>query len=119
ALLPGVGHQDPRGQRAQPVVVVAVASAGLGADREALGQALEGAQHLFDASHLRALDKPSRLAKHAEGDALAVDVEPDVEHRYLPKSEYVTPYSPWFHGTRLTEASYLVSHLAASSLSAR
>src|SRR5262249_50272271 len=37
-------------------------------------------------------------------------VEPDVKQRSLPKSEYVRTSTPGFHGTRLTEASYLVSH---------
>src|SRR5262249_41298940 len=49
------------------------------------------------------------LVEHAEGDVLAVDVEPDVKHRNLPKSKYVRTSTPWFHVTRLTEASFIVS----------
>ena len=85
--LAGVGHQDPGGQRLEQVVVMAVAAARLVADREAVGQPFEQAQHLVDAAHAGALDDLPGLAEHAEGDVLAVDVEPDVEHENLRKSE--------------------------------
>jgi hypothetical protein len=42
-----VRHQDAGGQRPQQVVVVAVAAAGLVADREAIGQALEEPQQFI------------------------------------------------------------------------
>jgi hypothetical protein len=60
---------------------MAVATAGLVADLEAVGQVLEEAPHLLDAAHSRALDDLPGLAEHAEGDVLGVDVEPDVKHR--------------------------------------
>jgi hypothetical protein len=40
---------------------------------------------------------------------LGVDVEPDVQHGNLPKSECVRTSTSWFHVTRLTEASFIVS----------
>src|SRR5262249_3049403 len=98
------------GQRAQQVVVVAVAAASLVADLEAVGQALEEAQHLLDAAHLGAVGDLPCLAEYADRNALAVDIEPDVEHKCLPKSGYVRTCATWFHVTRPTEASYIVSH---------
>jgi hypothetical protein len=91
-------------------VVVAVAAAGVVADLEAVGQAPEEAQHLLEAAHSGALDDLPGLAERAEGEVLAVDVEPGVERRNLPKSEYARTCTPWSHVTRLTEASYVVSH---------
>jgi hypothetical protein len=79
-----VRHQHPRGQRPQQVVVVAVPATRLVADLEAAGQAPENAEHLLDAAHLGAAGDLPGLAEHADGDARAVDVEPDVEHGCLP-----------------------------------
>ena len=105
----GVGHQDAGGQRPEQVVVVAVAAAGLVADLEAIGQPLEEAQQLLEAAHARPLDDVPGLAEHAEGDVLGVDVEPDGQHRNLPKSECVRTSTPWLHDIRLTEASFIAS----------
>ena len=85
--LPRVGHQDARGQWPQEVVGMAVAAARLVADLEPIRQPLEQAQHLLDAAHAGALDDLPGLAEHADGDVLGVDVEPDVEHGNLRKSE--------------------------------
>jgi hypothetical protein len=82
-----VGSEPPRGQRLQQAVVVAVEAGGLVAEVEAVGEAPEDAQHLLEALHLGAVGELPRLAEHADCDALAVDVEADVEHGYLSKSE--------------------------------
>src|SRR5262249_60503231 len=99
----------PGGQRLEQVVVVAVAAARLVAHLEAIGQALEYAQHLLDAAHPRPLDDLPGLAEHADGDVLGGDVEPDVQQGNLLKSECVRTSTSWFHDTRRTEASFMVS----------
>ena len=72
-------HQDSYCQRAEQVVVVAVAATGLVADLEAIGQALEVVQHLLDAAHFERADDLSPLVEHANGDPGDVDVESDVK----------------------------------------
>jgi hypothetical protein len=104
--LAGVGDQDTGGQRLEQVVVVAVAAAGLVADLKLIRQPLEEAQHLFQTAHTRPLDDLPGLAKHTNGDMLGVDVEPDVQHGNLLKSECARTSTSWFHDTRLTEASF-------------
>src|SRR5579864_1921890 len=96
--------QDPRGQRAQQVVVVAVPATRLVADLEAIGQALEDSHHLVDRPYLGAAGDLPRLAEHAERNAFAVDIEPDEEHECLLKLGYVRTSTTVFHVTRLTEA---------------
>src|SRR5262249_47058643 len=102
-------HRDPRGDRTEQVVVVAVAAAGLVADLEAIGQALEDPHHLVDGPHLGAAGDWPGLAEHADRDALAVDIEPDVEHGCLLNSVYPGTAATQFHVTRLTGASFIVS----------
>src|SRR4051812_21613236 len=97
-------HQDPRGQRAQQVVIVAVAATGRVADLEAVGQAAEDAQHLLDASYAGAVDNLPGLVESAEGDVAAVNIEPNVQQRGLLKSESVKTCTTYFHVTGLTEA---------------
>jgi hypothetical protein len=80
-------HQDALGQRPQQVVEVAVAAAGLVADLEAIRQALEDMEHLLEAPHLGAAEHLSGFAEDADGNAFAVNVEPDVEQSCLHKSE--------------------------------
>jgi hypothetical protein len=79
-----VGHQHPRRQRLQQVVVVAITAACLIADLEAIGQSLQHLEHLVDASDLRALDNLPILVEDANRNARAVNVETDVEHGSLP-----------------------------------
>src|SRR5579864_2840793 len=102
--------QDPRGQRAQQVVVVAVPATRLVADLEAIGQALEDSHHLVDRPYLGVAGDLPPLAEHAERNVFAVDIEPDVEHECLLKLGYVRTSTTVFHVTRLTEASFIVSH---------
>src|SRR5579864_4767068 len=102
--------QDPRRQRAQQVVVVAMPATRLVADLEAIGQAFEDSHHLVDRPYLGAAGDLPRLAEHAERNAFAVDIEPDVEHDCLLRLGYVRTSTTVFHVTRLTEASFIVSH---------
>src|SRR6516164_7422742 len=74
-------HHDPRGQWLEQVVVVAVATTGLVADLEAIGQVLEDPQHLLQSTDLAALDELPLLAEHAERDALRMNVKTDVKHK--------------------------------------
>jgi hypothetical protein len=94
-------------------VVVAIPATGLVADLEAVGQGLEDPHHLVDGANLGTADDLSRLAEHTHGDPLAVDIEPHEKHKYLLKSEYVRTSTTDFHVTRLTEASFIVSHRRA------
>src|SRR5215469_13456953 len=84
---PRVRHRDPRGDRAEQIVVVAVAATGLVADLEAVGQRLEDPHHLVDGADLGAADDLPGLAEDADRDTLVVDIEPDVEHGCLLKSK--------------------------------
>src|SRR5262249_54954661 len=102
-------HRDPRGDRAQQVVVLAVAAAGLVADLEAVGQGLEGPHHLVDGADLGAADDLPGLAEDADRDALVVDIEPDVEHGCLLKSMHLGTAATEFQVSRLTGASFIVS----------
>jgi hypothetical protein len=79
-----VRHQEPGGQRLEQVVVMAVAAAGLVADLEAVGQALEEPQQFAQGAHPGAVRDLPLLVERAGADVLAVDVEADVEHGYLP-----------------------------------
>src|SRR5262249_23234394 len=83
-------HQDPRRERSQQVVKVAIPATGLVADLEALGQALENLYHLLDASHPRAVDHLHHLAQGTDRNVLRMNVEPDVKHDAPPESENVT-----------------------------
>src|SRR5271157_2669411 len=103
-------HQDSRSQRTQQVVVVAIPATGLVADLEAIGQAFEDSHHFLDGSHLAAARNLPCPAEHAQGNTFAVDIEPDVEHKCLLKPGYVRTSTTVFHVTRLTEASFIVSH---------
>src|SRR5262245_17843708 len=102
-------HGDPGGDRAEQVVVVAVAATGLVADLEAVGQRLEDPHHLVDGADLGAADDLPGLAENADCDPLVVDIEPDVEHGCLLKSMYLGNAATEFQVTRLTEASFIVS----------
>src|SRR5262249_759244 len=102
-------HGDPGGDRAERVVVVAVAAAGLVADLEAVGQGLEDPHHLVDGADLGATDDLSGLAEDADRDALVVEIETDVEHRCLLKSMYLGNAATGFQVTRLTGASFIAS----------
>jgi hypothetical protein len=102
--------QDSCGHRPQQVVVVAVAAAGLVADLEAIRQPFEESHHLVDGAYLGATDELPCLAEHAHGDPLAMDIEPNVQHKYLLKSGCVRNPTTAFHVTRLTEASFIVSY---------
>jgi hypothetical protein len=84
----GVGHHDPRGQGLEQVVVVAVAAAGLVADRAAVGQALEDAEHLLNAAHLAAAHPLPRLVQYADRDTFGMDIESYVMQNDLHKSGY-------------------------------
>src|SRR5262249_41160123 len=86
--------QDPRGKRSQQVVVMAIPATGLVTHLETIGQASQEAHHLLDAAHLRTLQDRSGFAEHAKRNVVAVDIEPDIEHRYLPKSEWVRTSMP-------------------------
>src|SRR5262245_43770613 len=104
-----MGHRDPGGDRAEPVVVVAVAAAGLVADLEAIGQRLEDAHHLVEGADLGAADDRPGLAEDADGDALVVEIEPDREHGCLRKSLDLGNATTDFQVTRLTGASFIAS----------
>ena len=54
--VPGVGHQDPGGQWAEQVAVVAVSAAGLVSHLEPARPGLPGGQHLLEAADLGAVD---------------------------------------------------------------
>src|SRR5690348_6464746 len=88
---------------------MAIAAAGLVTDLEAVRQPPEDAQHLLDAAHASTPNELAVLVEHADGDALGVDVESDVKHGNLLKSECVRTSTSWSHVTRLTEASFIVS----------
>ena len=103
-------HQDPSGQRPQQVVVVAIPATRLVADLKAIRQAFEDSHHLLDGSHLAAADDLPCPAEHTYGNPFAVDIEPNVKHKCLLKPGYVRTSTTVFHVTRLTEASYIVSH---------
>src|SRR5262245_710315 len=83
-------------------VVVARPPAGLVADLEAIGQALEDSHHLVDGAALGAADDLPGLAEGADRDALVVDIETDVEHACLLKSLYLGNAATEFQVTRLT-----------------
>src|SRR5262245_21818859 len=115
-------YRDPRGDRAEQVVVVAVAAPGLVADLEAVGQRLEDAHHLVDGADLGTADDLPGLAEDADGDALVVDIETDVEHGCLLKSMYLGNAATVFQVTRLTGASFIAStpkHLRGLPLAPR
>src|SRR5262245_21822265 len=102
-------YRDPRGDRAEQVVVVAVTATGLVADLEAVGQRLEDPHHLVDGADLGAASDLPGLAEDADRDAPVVDVETDVEHGRLLKSLDLGTAATGFQVTRPTEASYIVS----------
>jgi hypothetical protein len=105
----GVGDQDARGQGLQQVVVVAVAAAGLVADLEAVGQALEGAEHLLDAADLAAAHPPPRIVQYTFKDTFYMYIEYYVIHNDLHKSGCAGTQATYLHVTRLTEAPFIVS----------
>src|SRR5262245_39848853 len=70
-----------RPESGMPGGVVAVATTGLVADLEAVGQGLEKPQDLVQAAHLAALDELPLLAEHAEGDTRRVNIQTDVKHK--------------------------------------
>src|SRR5262249_55911727 len=107
--LPRMGHHDARGQGPEQVVEMTVAAAGLEADLEAVGQSGEGAHQVLDAAHLRAKDDLALLVEGTDGDPLGVSVETNVKHETPPKAEERDNQRPWFHVTRPTEASFIVS----------
>src|SRR5262245_16735693 len=74
-------HHDACRQRPQQVVEVALAATGLVADLEAIGKALEDAQHLLDAAYPRAVGHLPGLAQGADRNVLRVDVQTDVKHK--------------------------------------
>src|SRR5262249_16769910 len=97
----GVGDQDARGQRLQQIVVVAVAAAGLVADLEAVGQALEDAQ---DAQHLR--DAADLAAAH-QLPGLAQDADRDITERLIwvtPRVGTLKRLSPSLSGRRASRS---------------
>src|SRR5262245_40358646 len=102
-------YRDPRGDRAEQVVVVAVTATGLVADLEAVGQRLEDPHHLVDGADLGAADDLPGLAEGADRDALVVDVETDVEHGCLLKSLDLGTAPTGFQVTRLTGASFIAN----------
>jgi hypothetical protein len=104
-----VRHRDPRGDRTEQVVVVAVATASLVADLKAVGQRLEDAHHLVNGADLGAANDLPGFAEDANRDPLVVDIETDVEQMCLLKSMYLGIAATEFHVTRLTEASFMVS----------
>src|SRR5262249_4969453 len=55
-------------------------------------------------------DDLALLVEGTEGDPLGVDVETNVKHETPPKAEERDNQRPWFHVTRPTEASFIVSH---------
>jgi hypothetical protein len=95
-------HGDPRGDRVEQVVVVAVAATGLVADLEAVGQRLEDRHHFVDGANLGAADDLPGLAEDADRDALVVDIEPDVRDGCLLKSKYLGNAATVLQVTRLT-----------------
>src|SRR5262249_11523467 len=99
----------PSGDRAEQVVVVAVAAAGLVADFEAVGQRLEDPHHLVDGADLGAADDLPGLAEDADRDALVVDIEPDVEHGCLLKSMDLGNAATEFQVSRLTGAPFIAN----------
>jgi hypothetical protein len=90
-------------------VVVAVAATGLGADREAIGQALEDPPHRVEGADLGAAGDRPGLAEHADREALVVEIEPDGEPGCLLKSLDLGNAATEFQVTRLTGASFIVS----------
>jgi hypothetical protein len=108
-----VGHQDPGRQRLEQAVVVAVAAAGLLADLEAVGQALEGAQHLLNAADLAAAHRLSSLVQDTDRDTFGMDIESYVIHNDLHKSGHAETQATYLHVTRPTEAPFMVSHLSS------
>jgi hypothetical protein len=98
-------HGDPSGDRVEQVVVMAVAATGLVADSEAVGQGLEEVYHLVDGADLGAADDRPGLAEDADGDALVVEIESDVEQGCLLKSLDLGNAATGFQVTRLTGAS--------------
>jgi hypothetical protein len=82
---------------------------GLQRGRTTAREGLEEANHLVEGADLGAADDLPGLAEHADGDALAVDVEPDVEHGRLLKSLYRGNAATEFQVARLTEASFIAS----------
>jgi hypothetical protein len=101
-------YRDPCGDRAEQIVVVAVAATILVADLEAVRQGLEDPHHLIDSSDLGAAGDLPGLAEDADRYALVVDIETDVEHGCLLKSMYLGTAATEFHVSRLTEASFIV-----------
>jgi hypothetical protein len=102
-------HGDPRGDRAECVVVVAIAAAGLVADLEAVGLRLKDPHHLADGADLGAADDRPCLAEDAERDALVVDIETVVEHACLLRSMDLGTAATGLQVIRLTGASFRVS----------
>src|SRR6185295_5647024 len=82
-------HQDPRTQRPQQVVEVAIPATGLVANLEAIRQVLEDLHHLLDPSHPRAVGHLPSLAQRADRNVLRVNIETDVKHDAPPESENV------------------------------
>src|SRR5262245_66664028 len=100
-------YRDPRGDRAEQVVVVAVTATGLVADLEAIGQRLKDPHHLVDGADLGGADDRPGLAEDADRDALVVDIETDVEHGCLLKSMDLGTATTGFQVIRLTGASFI------------
>src|SRR5262245_52466459 len=82
-----MSHQDPRRQRLQQVVEVAIPTTGLVADLEPIGQSLEDLHHLRDASHAGAMGHLSRLSQGADRNMLRVNVQSDVKHDAPPSQK--------------------------------
>jgi hypothetical protein len=104
-----MGQGDPSGDRFERVVIVAVAATGLAADLEAVGQGLEDPHHLVDGADPGAANDRPGLAEDADGDALVVEIETDVERGCLLKSMDLENATTGFQVTRLTGASFIVS----------
>jgi hypothetical protein len=84
-----VRHRDPSGDRAEQVVVVVVAAAGLVSDPEAVRRGREDLHHHVDGADRGAAGDLPSLADHADRDAIVVDIEPDVGPGCLLNSMYL------------------------------
>jgi hypothetical protein len=102
-------HRDPRGDRAEQVVVVTVAATGFVADLEPAGQRLEEPHHLVDGPDPGAAGDLPGLVEDSDRDPHVVDSEPDVEHGCLLKSMFLGNGATEFQDYRLTGACFIAS----------